>query len=194
MKKCGAVLAGIIGIFLLIAGIVSKMKKAVAFSIAYGTLEEIEELNILEATFLAMNRAIEGLPKAADYALIDGNRVPKGIKVPCDTVVKGDSKSFSIAAASILAKVSRDRFMLEIDKQYPECQFSKHKGYGTKSHIEKIKEIGPCKLHRKTFIKNFLLLILYQTLRCDTSVIFIYIYNYFHFIAFRCYKRLFPHR
>lgn len=131
-------------------------EKAVAFSIAYGTLEEIEELNILEATFLAMNRAIEGLPKAADYALIDGNRVPKGITVPCETVVKGDAKSCSIAAASILAKVTRDRLLLEYDEKYPEYNFKKHKGYGTKEHTDLILKYGPCEIHRMSFLKKLL--------------------------------------
>ena len=94
--------------------------KALAYSIAYGTLEEIEEYNILQATYIAMNRAIEGLSIKPDFALIDGNRVPKGITIPCETVVKGDSKSYSIAAASILAKVTRDRLMLEYDQKYPQ--------------------------------------------------------------------------
>ena len=92
---------------------------AVAYSVAYGTLEEIETVNILEATYLAMNRAIEGLTVKPDFALIDGNRVPRGIKIPCETVVKGDSRSMSVAAASVLAKVTRDRLMLEYDKKYP---------------------------------------------------------------------------
>ena len=91
---------------------------AVAYSVAYGTLEEIETVNILEATYLAMNRAIAGLSVKPDFALIDGNRVPRGIKIPCETVVKGDSKSMSVAAASVLAKVTRDRLMLEYDKKY----------------------------------------------------------------------------
>ena len=115
-------------------------------------LIEIEEYNILEATFLAMNRAIEGLNIKADYALIDGNRIPKNIKIPCETVVKGDAKSLSIAAASILAKVSRDRLLLEYDKQYPQYNFAKHKGYGTKEHIEAIKKYGPCQIHRASFL------------------------------------------
>lgn len=131
-------------------------QKAVAYSIAYGTLEEIEELNILEATFLAMNRAIEGLHTPADYALIDGNQKPKGIKIPCETVVKGDSKSASIAAASILAKVTRDRLLLEYDKKYPEYNFKKHKGYGTKEHTELILKYGPSEIHRLSFLKKLL--------------------------------------
>ncbi len=129
---------------------------AVAYSVAYGTLEEIETVNILEATYLAMNRAIEGLNVKPDFALIDGNRVPRGIKIPCETVVKGDSKSMSIAAASVLAKVTRDRLMLEYDKKYPEYNFKKHKGYGTKEHTELIKQYGPCEIHRLSFLKNIL--------------------------------------
>ena len=130
--------------------------KAIAYSIAYGSLEEIEEYNILEATFLAMNRAIEGLPKKADFALIDGNRVPKNIKIPCETIVKGDSKSMSVAAASILAKVSRDRLLLEYDEKYPQYNFKKHKGYGTKEHTDLILKYGPCEIHRLSFLKKLL--------------------------------------
>ena len=129
---------------------------AIAYSVAYGTLEEIETVNILEATYLAMNRAIEGLTVKPDFALIDGNRVPRGIKVPCETIVKGDSKSMSVAAASVLAKVTRDRLMLEYDKKYPEYNFKKHKGYGTKEHTELIKQYGPCEIHRLSFLKNIL--------------------------------------
>ena len=129
---------------------------AVAYSVAYGTLEEIETVNILEATYLAMNRAIEGLPVKPDFALIDGNRVPRGIKIPCETIVKGDSKSMSVAAASVLAKVTRDRLMLEYDEKYPEYNFKKHKGYGTKEHTELIRQYGPCEIHRPSFLKNIL--------------------------------------
>ena len=103
-----------------------------------------------------MNRAIEGLNILADFALIDGNRVPKDISVPCETVVKGDSKSCSIAAASILAKVTRDRLMLEYDKKYPQYHFAQHKGYGTKAHYEAIKQYGVCEIHRLSFLKNVL--------------------------------------
>lgn len=130
------------------------IEKAVAYSIAFGTVDEIEEFNILEATYIAMNRAIDGLSVNADFALIDGNRVPKGIKVPCETVIKGDSKSCSIAAASVLAKVTRDRLMLEYDKKYPQYQFIKHKGYGTKDHYEAISNYGICEIHRRSFLKN----------------------------------------
>lgn len=131
-------------------------EKAIAYCVAYGTLEEIEEKNILQATFLAMNRAIEGLETKADFALIDGNKIPDGIKVPAAAIVKGDAKSMSIAAASILAKVSRDRLLMEYDAKYPEYQFAKHKGYGTKLHTDLIKEYGPCEIHRLSFLKNIL--------------------------------------
>ena len=131
-------------------------EKAVAYSIAYGTLEEIEEFNILEATFLAMNRAIDTLSVKADFALIDGNRVPKNIKIPCETIVKGDSKSMSVAAASILAKVSRDKLLLEYDEKYPQYNFKKHKGYGTKEHTDLILKYGPCEIHRLSFLKKLL--------------------------------------
>lgn len=131
-------------------------EKAIAYSIAFGTVEEIEQVNILNATFLAMNRAIEGLSIKPDFALIDGNRVPKDIKIPCKTVIKGDGKSYSVAAASILAKVTRDRLLLDADKKYPQYGFAKHKGYGTKAHYEAIKQYGICELHRPSFLKNVL--------------------------------------
>lgn len=132
------------------------IEKAVAYSIAYGTLEEIEQYNILEATYLAMNRAIDGLSVETDFALIDGNRVPKNITVPCETVIKGDSKSYSIAAASILAKVTRDRLLLEYDEKFPQYGFASHKGYGTKAHYEAIAQHGVCEVHRLSFLKNVL--------------------------------------
>ncbi len=131
-------------------------EKALAYCVAYGTVEEIEEKNILGATFLAMNRAIEGLNIKADFALIDGNKIPIGITVPAAAVVKGDQKSMSIAAASVLAKVSRDRLLLQYDKKYPLYQFYKHKGYGTKLHTDLIKQYGPCEIHRPSFLKNIL--------------------------------------
>lgn len=127
-------------------------ESAVAYSIAYASVEEIDELNILNASMLAMKRAIEGLNIKADFALIDGN-CSRNIPVPCRTIVGGDAKSPSIAAASILAKVSRDRLCYELDKEYPQYGFAKHKGYGTKQHIEALKEYGPCPCHRKTFLK-----------------------------------------
>lgn len=129
---------------------------ATAYCVAYGTLEEIEEFNILNATFLAMNRAISGLETKADFAIIDGNRAPKNCPVACETVVKGDSKSMSVAAASILAKVTRDHLMLEMDKKYPEYGFAQHMGYGTKAHTDAIRKYGICEIHRKSFLKNIL--------------------------------------
>ncbi len=131
-------------------------EKAVDYSIGIATEQEIDEINILNATFLAMHRAVEGLKTKPDYALIDGNQYPKIPFVAEETVVKGDAKSMSIAAASILAKVSRDRFMLHKAKEYPEYQFEKHKGYGTKLHYEMLKEFGPSPIHRMTFLKKFL--------------------------------------
>lgn len=131
-------------------------EKSVSFSIAFASVEEIEEYNILNATYLAMNRAIEGLDVKADFALIDGNRVPTGITVPCETVVKGDAKSCSVAAASILAKVTRDRLMLEEDKKYPQYNFKKHKGYGTKEHTDAILKYGLSPIHRPSFLKKLL--------------------------------------
>ena len=123
-------------------------EKAVAWSVAFASVEEIEEFNILNATFIAMNRAIDGLSTKADFALIDGNRVPKDIKIPCETVIKGDSKSMSIAAASVLAKVTRDRLMLELDEKYPIYEFKKHKGYGTALHMDLIRKYGPSECHQ----------------------------------------------
>ena len=131
-------------------------EKALSYCIAFGSVEEIEEFNILEATFIAMNRSIDGLSIKPDFALIDGNRVPKNIKVPCETVIKGDAKSASIAAASVLAKVTRDRLLLEYDSEYPQYNFKKHKGYGTKEHTDLILEYGPCPIHRPSFLKKLL--------------------------------------
>ena len=131
-------------------------EKALAYSVAFATVEEIEQHNILNATYIAMNRAIDNLKIKPDFALIDGNRVPHGISVPCKTVVKGDAKSTSIAAASILAKVTRDRLLLEYDKKYPEYNFAKHKGYGTAEHIAAIKEHGICEVHRPSFLKKLI--------------------------------------
>ena len=130
-------------------------EKAIDYSIGIATEKEIDEINILNATFLAMHRAVEGLKNKPDYALIDGNQYPRIPFVTEETVVKGDAKSMSIAAASILAKVSRDRFMLKKAEEYPEYCFEKHKGYGTKAHYEAIKEFGPSPIHRKTFLKKF---------------------------------------
>jgi len=129
------------------------LEKAVATGVASASEREIDDLNILNATFLAMKRAVEELAVSPDYALVDGNRKP-GLGIPEETVVKGDSRSMSIAAASILAKVSRDRYMLEMAKLYPEYQFEKHKGYGTKLHYEMIGQYGVSEIHRKSFLKN----------------------------------------
>lgn len=128
-------------------------EKAVSYGIAFATVEEIEELNILGATYLAMNRAIEQLSVIPELALIDGNR-NAGIQVNSQPVVKGDSKCADIAAASILAKVTRDRYMLELDKEYPMYGFAKHKGYGTKDHYAAIREHGISPAHRPSFLKK----------------------------------------
>lgn len=126
---------------------------ALSYGIAFASVEEIEELNILEATFLAMNRAIAQLSPQPELALIDGNR-DKGIAVPCRCVVKGDSKCADIAAASILAKVSRDRLMLRYAEEYPQYHFEQHKGYGTKQHYEAIRAYGPSPIHRMSFLRK----------------------------------------
>ncbi|MGN0479867.1 MAG: ribonuclease HII [Hominenteromicrobium sp.] len=130
-------------------------EQAVSYGIGFATVQEIDELNILQATFLAMRRAFEAMQKRCDYALVDGNRMPS-LPVPGETIVKGDAKSPSIAAASVLAKVSRDRLMMEYAGQYPEYQFEKHKGYGTKVHVEALHTYGPSPIHRKTFLKKIL--------------------------------------
>ncbi len=130
-------------------------EKAVAYCIASASVEEIEEMNILQADMLAMKRAVEGLSVKADFAMIDGNKTPD-LDIPCEAIVKGDSKSESIAAASILAKVSRDRLMLELAEKYPQYIFEKHKGYATKAHREAILEYGPCEIHRMSFLKKIL--------------------------------------
>lgn len=127
-------------------------EKAIAYSIASASNEEIDKFNILNATMIAMARAIDGLQKKADFAIVDGNCV-RNFPVPAMTIVKGDAKSPSIAAASILAKVTRDRYCLEMDEMYPQYNFKKHKGYPTKEHRELVAKYGPCPLHRKTFLK-----------------------------------------
>ncbi len=127
--------------------------KALAYCIASASVEEIESINILRADMLAMKRAVEGLKIKADFVMIDGNKTPE-LNVPCEAIVKGDAKSESIAAASILAKVSRDRLMKDLAKKYPEYGFEKHKGYGTKEHREAILKYGPCEIHRPSFLKK----------------------------------------
>ncbi len=129
------------------------IEKAEAFCIASASVDEIEELNILNADMLAMKRAVEGLQKEIDIVLVDGNKAPDVAFKTCP-IVKGDASAQSIAAASILAKVARDRYMLELDRLYPQYQFSKHKGYGTKLHYEMIKKYGISKVHRPSFLKN----------------------------------------
>ena len=130
-------------------------EKALAYCVASASEREIDDINILNATYLAMARAVEGLPVKADYALIDGNRMPR-LPIPGETIVKGDGLSMSIACASILAKVTRDHVMMEWDQRYPQYQFAKHKGYGTKLHMDLIRRYGPCELHRQSFLKKIL--------------------------------------
>ena len=131
-------------------------EKALDYGIAFASEKEIDEINILQATFLAMRRAVGKLEKVKpDFALIDGNKKP-GLEIAERTVIKGDSKSANIAAASILAKVTRDRYMLEMAEKYPEYRFEKHKGYGTKLHYEMIEKYGLCDIHRKSFLKKVL--------------------------------------
>ncbi len=129
--------------------------EAVSYSIAYASVEEIESMNILNATMLAMKRAVEGLDVKADYAMIDGNRLPD-LCIDSECIIKGDAKSMSIACASILAKVSRDRLLYKYAEEYPMYGFDKHKGYGTKAHTAAIKEFGPCPYHRMSFLKKIL--------------------------------------
>ena len=128
-------------------------EQSLAYSIAYATVAEIEEINILNAAMLAMKRAVEGLSVKADYAMIDGNRLPE-IDIDSECIVKGDAKSMSIACASILAKVSRDRLLYKYAEEYPMYGFDKHKGYGTAAHREAILKYGPCPYHRKSFLKK----------------------------------------
>lgn len=129
-------------------------EKAVAWAVATASVDEIDEYNIRNATYMAMNRALSDLKTKIDYVLVDGDCI-KDCKYPYSCVVKGDSKSASISAASILAKVTRDRYMLQLAEKYPRYQFEKHKGYGTALHIEMLKKYGVSPVHRKTFIKKF---------------------------------------
>lgn len=130
-------------------------EQALDWSVAFATVEEIEEINILNAAMLAMKRAIEGLKNPVDFAIIDGNKKPD-LNIDCEAVVKGDAKSMSVAAASILAKVSRDRILRQYALDYPQYGFDKHKGYGTKVHVEALKKYGPCEVHRPSFLKKIL--------------------------------------
>ena len=132
------------------------IERAEAYCIANASVEEIEQYNILGATYLAMTRAVQGLSTVPNLALIDGNRIPPQLGVDAKTVVKGDAQSESIAAASILAKVTRDRLLIEMDAQYPQYGFAVHKGYGTAAHTAALKEYGPCPEHRPSFLKKIL--------------------------------------
>lgn len=127
--------------------------EAVSYGIAFASVEEIEQINILNAAMLAMNRSIEKLSVTPSLALIDGNR-DSAINMLSRCVVKGDAKCADIAAASILAKVTRDRYMLEMAEKYPEYHFEKHKGYGTKLHYEALRKYGPCEIHRPSFLRK----------------------------------------
>ena len=127
-------------------------ENAIAYCIASASVEEIDELNILEADLLAMRRAIDGLSVKADFALIDGN-IARGFQIPAKAIIGGDAKSPSIAAASILAKVARDRDCIALDEQYPQYGIAKHKGYGTKQHMDALRTYGPSPIHRKQFIR-----------------------------------------
>ena len=129
-------------------------EQAIAYGIGFASEKEIDEINILQATYLAMERALAQLEGKADLALIDGNRA-KDFGLPVKTVVKGDSLSANIAAASVLAKVTRDDIMVEMAQKYPEYGFEIHKGYGTKAHYAALTEHGPCEIHRMTFLKKF---------------------------------------
>lgn len=131
------------------------IKKADAYCVAVATVKEIDKINILQATLLAMKRAVEGLGIKPDYALIDGNKLPE-LDIPAQYIIKGDAKSASIAAASVLAKVSRDNYMKKLAEKYPEYHFEKHKGYGTELHREMILKHGASDIHRKTFLKKIL--------------------------------------
>lgn len=132
------------------------IENAEAYCVASASVEEIERHNILGATYLAMTRAVQGLSVVPDLVLIDGNRIPPHLGIAAETVVKGDAKSESIAAASILAKVMRDRLLIEMDAQYPQYGFAVHKGYGTAAHTAALREYGPCPEHRPSFLKKIL--------------------------------------
>lgn len=130
------------------------IEKAKYYSIMRATVAEIEQINILNSAMLAMKRAVEELKCTPDIVLVDGNKIPQ-LDVRAEAVVKGDAKSQSIAAASILAKVARDRYMLEMAEKYPQYKFEKHKGYGTKQHYQMIDEYGECEIHRPSFLKKY---------------------------------------
>lgn len=129
-------------------------EKALAYGIGFATEKEIDEINILQATFLAMRRALQELKIRPELALIDGNR-NADFGIPSETIIQGDGRSANIAAASVLAKVSRDREMERLDSVYPQYGFAVHKGYGTKAHYEALRQYGPCEIHRRTFLRSF---------------------------------------
>ena len=131
-------------------------EEAISYSVGIISQNTIDEINILNATKLGVKKALEGLDVRPDTILIDALKGMDTLGIPYMSIIKGDAKCYSIAAASIIAKVTRDRLMRQWDEVYPDYGFSKHKGYGTKEHIEKIKKFGPCLLHRKSFIKNFI--------------------------------------
>ena len=128
------------------------IEKAISYGIAFATNEEIDEINILNASQLAMRRAVAMLSPSPDLVLVDGN-IARDFEMDAQPIIKGDALSMSIAAASILAKVTRDRYCEEMDKAYPEYHFAQHKGYPTKEHMDLVRELGPCPIHRKTFLK-----------------------------------------
>lgn len=130
------------------------IEKARAYAIARATVAEIEEYNILNCAMLAMKRAVEQLGEIPGICLIDGNKIPD-MDIKAEAVVKGDGKSQSVAAASILAKVARDRYMLEMSEKYPDYKFEKHKGYGTKLHYQMLDEHGECEIHRHSFLRKY---------------------------------------
>lgn len=130
-------------------------ERALSYQITTASVARIDEINIRNATYESMCASVRGLRPAPEFVLVDGDAI-RNLAVPHECVIKGDATSLSIAAASILAKVSRDRYMIELDKQYPEYGFAKHKGYGTREHIEAIRKFGPCPLHRRSFLTNIL--------------------------------------
>lgn len=130
------------------------VREAVSYGIALADHEKIDEINILQATFRAMEEAVSQLSPQPELALVDGNREP-ALPMPCETITGGDGKCAAIAAASILAKVTRDRLMEELDAQYPQYGFAVHKGYGTRRHYEALRQYGPCPIHRRSFLKKF---------------------------------------
>ena len=131
-------------------------RRALAWKVEFVSPQEIDEKNILWATMAGMARAVSGLDITPDYVLVDGNRCPPGLEQPAQAVVKGDASSASIAAASILAKVSRDRVMVQFSREYPQYGYEQHKGYGTAAHVQALREYGPCPLHRQSFLQKIL--------------------------------------